>query len=398
MEDNDLSMLVGDVIRELREARGWSQSRLADELCAVSGTNITREYISRRWESNTNFPSPFWLAHLAAVLDVPLSLFEGDMDRRLFLASAAATAVAPVVAADLLAEGFTSRLRGAGPRVVEEWEHKLESYGRDYMSLGASEIQKRLASDLVILQQQLDNPRMWSIAARLMVLYAKTFGGNDGSKAVTWYRMASDAADRSGDPETRVWVRGRAAIALGYEAAALPVAEIFADEAAELSDKPSLGRLNAVMGAAHVAAIRGDAKRALNLTDDGRRIFDVVASDEQTSDYAVPWWRFNVFTSLLAARIGDEETAVKAQEAAQAELPPALPRFATHLQMHKGLMLVRAGDTDEGTRLARDALNALPPAKHSLTLRMLMDEIATGQVASGSQKPHGTTTSPRVRR
>ncbi|WP_280268139.1 hypothetical protein [Nocardia wallacei] len=39
-------------------------------------------------------------------------------------------------------------------------------------------------------------------------------------------------------------------------------------------------------------------------------------------------------------------------------------------------MLVRAGDREQGVRLARTALNALPPEKHSLTLRMLMEEIA----------------------
>ncbi|SLJ82765.1 Uncharacterised protein [Mycobacteroides abscessus subsp. abscessus] len=44
--------------------------------------------------------------------------------------------------------------------------------------------------------------------------------------------------------------------------------------------------------------------------------------------------------------------------------------------MHRGLMLVRAGDRQQGVALARAALDALPPEKHSLTLRMLMSEIA----------------------
>jgi hypothetical protein len=52
-----------------------------------------------------------------------------------------------------------------------------------------------------------------------------------------------------------VWVRGRAAIALGYEGASLRVAETFAAQAQAISDKPSLGLLNAVMGRAHSAAI-----------------------------------------------------------------------------------------------------------------------------------------------
>ncbi|WP_211357633.1 hypothetical protein [Nocardia cyriacigeorgica] len=84
----------------------------------------------------------------------------------------------------------------------------------------------------------------------------------------------------------------------------------------------------------------------------------------------------NVFLSLLAARLGNEKIALAAQEDASAALPPELPRFATHLDMHRGLMLVRAGDRTQGVRVARAALDALPPEKHSLTLRMLMDEIS----------------------
>jgi hypothetical protein len=41
-------------------------------------------------------------------------------------------------------------------------------------------------------------------------------------KAINWYSTATEAADRSDDPNIRVWVRGRAAIALGYEAPRCP--------------------------------------------------------------------------------------------------------------------------------------------------------------------------------
>src|SRR5690606_32781954 len=133
---------------------------------------------------------------------------------------------------------------------------------------------KRLAVDLAVIQQQCDSPQMWAHVARLMTLYAKTFPGADGNRAVTWYRMAAESADRSGDIGTRVWVRGRAAIALGYEGAALPVAAMFADQALAIDDRPSLGRLNAIYGKAHAAAIAGDADTARGLDIEGRRVFD----------------------------------------------------------------------------------------------------------------------------
>ncbi|MFI5755176.1 helix-turn-helix domain-containing protein [Streptomyces sp. NPDC051569] len=365
-------MAIGKLIRDLRTSRGWSQGRLVSEINDAFGTNLDREYLSR-WERSKVTPGPYYLRCLSAVLDVPLAVLEGEVKRRTFISDVAATAIAPVVASDLLSAGFAARLT-KGPS-VEDWGAKLATYGTEYMSLGAADIQRRVSGELVVIQQQLDTPQLWSVAARLMTLYAKTFPGSDGSKAVNWYRMAAKAADESGDDQARVWVRGRAAIALGYEGASLGVADVFADQAMAISDKPSLGLLNAIMGKAHAAAIRGDHPTARKLMDRGRRVFDTAASYEQTSDYAVPWWRMNVFTSLLAARLGDEGTAVTAQEAARRELPATLPRFATHLEMQRGLMLARSGDRTGGVAYARAAMNELPPEKHSLTLRLLMSEV-----------------------
>ncbi|RSO24473.1 DNA-binding protein [Streptomyces sp. WAC 06725] len=367
-------MPIGDLVRNLRKARGWSQGRLVSEINKAFGTGLTREYVSR-WECSKVTPGACHLRHLSAVLDVPLATLEGEVGRRTFLSDVAATAIAPVVASDLLSAGFAARLRG-GP-TAEHWEATLATYGTDYMSMGAADIQRRVAGELVVVQQQLDDPRLWSVAARLMTLYAKTFPGSDGSRAVSWYGTAARAADRSGDVRTRVWVRGRAAIALGYEGASLGVADILADQAMAISDKPSLGLVNAVMGKAHAAAVRGDRATAVRLADHGRRLFDRVGSHEQTSDYAVPWWRMNVFLSLLLARVGYEKKAAEAQEQARRELPASLPRFATHLEMHRGLMLARSGDRAGGTAYAEAALDRLPPAKHSLTLRMLMEEVRT---------------------
>jgi transcriptional regulator with XRE-family HTH domain len=369
------AIALGSLIRDLRLAHGWSQGRLVSALEAASGMRLSREYVSR-WEHGRRTPGGFWLRHLATALQVPLTVLEegGRVDRRTFLTDIAAGAIAPVVASDLIGHGFSAALR-ARPS-AEAWQGKLAAYGRDYMTAGAAEVQRRLAADLVVLQQQLDSPVMWDVASRLMVLYGKTFPGSDGAKAAHWYRMAAEAADRGGNSRTRVWVRGRAAIALGYEGAALPVARMFADQALALDPSPSLGRLNAVMGKAHAAALSGNGQAARELLAQGRRVFDAAGSgDGEESDYAVPWWRMNVFTSLLAARLGDEPLAVQAQDAAAASLPASMPRFATHLELHRGLMLARAGDQAGGAAYARAAMGALPPEKHSLTLRMLVAEI-----------------------
>lgn len=335
---------------------------------------MTRETVSR-WETGKRLPGPWWLRHLAAALQVPLKILEQTgVDRRHFLTEVVGVGIAHLVASDLIERGFAAALHEGYP-TADDWAKTVDTYGCDYMTEGAGEIQKRLAADLIILQRQLDTPGMWAVAATLATLYGKTFPGVDGTKALTWYRHAATFADRSGDQKTRLWVRGRAAIALGYEGAALDAAELLAEQALALDERPSLGRLNAVMGKAHIAALRGDIRTALILLDEGRRVFDAAGSDDSGSDYAVPWWRFNIFISLLAARIGKEELAVQAQDEAAKSLPSSLPRFRTHLAMHRGLMLVRAGDPEGGGTYARAALDALPAEKHSLTLRLLMTEI-----------------------
>jgi transcriptional regulator with XRE-family HTH domain len=369
------AVMLGAAIRELRESLGWSQSRLATALCKVADhETVTRENVSR-WETGKRVPGPWLLRHLATVLQVPIEILEqAGVDRRHFLTGVVGVTIAPLVASDLIEHGFAAALNGGYP-TADDWGQVVDTYGRDYMTSGAGEIQERLASDLVVLQQQLDTPCLWAVGAKLATLYGKTFPGSDGAKALTWYRHAATFADRSGDKTTRVWVRGRAAIALGYEGASLDGAGQLAEEAIALDERPSLGRLNAVMGKAHVAALRGDSRTAMALVDEGRRVFDAAGSDDAESDYAVPWWRFNVFISLMAARLGDEHLALQTQDEAARTLPESLPRFRTHLEMHRGLMLVQAGDREGGTTYARAALDALPVEKHSLTLRMLMSEI-----------------------
>ncbi|MFI8393070.1 hypothetical protein [Streptomyces sp. NPDC085540] len=97
----------------------------------------------------------------------------------------------------------------------------------------------------------------------------------DGSKAVHWYRASAKAADASEDLDTRVWVRGRAEIALVHEGAALPIA----DQAITLkSNRPSPGLLNAVFGEARTSALRGGHPTARTLLAEGCRIYAILTA------------------------------------------------------------------------------------------------------------------------
>lgn len=362
---------IGRRVRLFRDALGLTQLQLAMR------SGISLDYVSAI-ERGQRVPSVQVLEHLADTLGVPPSILVGesartgeDMERRQVLAGLAAGVVAPIAAADLLLRGFAAAL-GDRPS-LDEWAAKVDRYGQEYMTLGAAELQPRLAADLVVLQAQLDEPERWAVAGRLLALYAKTTPGAQNSSR--WYELAVRAADRSGQLETRTWVRGRAALALAYEGAALGLADRLADQALGLSCQPSLARLNALTAKAHVLAFRGDRSSAYATLEQARRVFEVAGSHEQVSDYAVPEWRFHTFASMLLSRMGDERHAVQEQEAADRSRPAQLRRFATHIEMHRGLMLVHAGDVGAGAAYAHDALAKLPPERHSLTLRLLLAEV-----------------------
>ncbi|WP_426506543.1 hypothetical protein ACPPVO_51310 [Dactylosporangium sp. McL0621] len=102
----------GALLTRLRLARGRSQLRLAEMLCAAADVpTITRHEVSR-WERGERVPGPPWLAWLAFVLQTPLD----DLER-----AAARTRRGPIparprdAAADRY-EAVDGAAGGAGPR------------------------------------------------------------------------------------------------------------------------------------------------------------------------------------------------------------------------------------------------------------------------------------------
>lgn len=300
------------------------------------------------------------------------------------LSTLAAGVLAPRATTDDLNRAFAAALDEARMSTAD-WAARAAEYGLRYMIDGAGELQARLAADLVRLQPLLGDPELAAIAARLCTVNGKTMPavGTDRSGALLWYGYGTTAADRSGDLDTRVWTRGRAALALAYEGAEIPAARRLAIEAVEIAgDRPSLGRLNAELALAHARGIDGDRDGARSAIDRARRTFDTVGSpDGEISDFAIPEWRFNVVSSMLYSRLGMEDEALDAQATVDRTRPAALVRFGTHVELHRGLMLVKAGDRAEGVRYARDAIARLPQGSRSLSLDLMLHEIEQAAAA-----------------
>ncbi|MFY1577808.1 helix-turn-helix domain-containing protein [Verrucosispora sp. WMMD703] len=64
---------LGPMVARLRLAKGWSQSRLAAELCAAAGVSTLSRHEVSRWERQVRVPGRFWRGWLALVLAAPAS-------------------------------------------------------------------------------------------------------------------------------------------------------------------------------------------------------------------------------------------------------------------------------------------------------------------------------------
>jgi transcriptional regulator with XRE-family HTH domain len=356
---------LGAVLRWIREAAGLSLAGMA------ARTNYSRPYLGLV-ETGRRAALP---AVVQAYENVRLGL--EDVDRRSLLGSLLAGAVAPSVLFSGIRAGY-EQLLNSDPPDTDEWLGMVSLYGRDYMFVGAAEMQSRLARDLIVLREHLESPQLWGVAAKLLTVHGKTIPSGELDGAVGWYKLAARAADRSGEWDTRVWVRGRSALALAYEGASLPIAVGLAQQALAISDRPSLGAVNAYMALAHVAGWNGHAEVAIKAMRASQRAFDVAGSHEQISDFAVPEWRMSTFCSMLLSRLGDRRAEAE-QENADRTRPAELPRFATHIELHRALAMVKSGDVVGGHEYAGAAMGKLPQAKQSLTLQMLMREILSSR-------------------
>jgi transcriptional regulator with XRE-family HTH domain len=68
--------LIAPLLIRLRKGRGWSQLRLAEKLCDVSGSPTVSRHEVSRWERGDRVPGSFWLPALAVALETPLEELE----------------------------------------------------------------------------------------------------------------------------------------------------------------------------------------------------------------------------------------------------------------------------------------------------------------------------------
>jgi transcriptional regulator with XRE-family HTH domain len=106
----------GGALRIARESAGISLAGMAKR------TSYSKSYLGLV-ETGRKRASPTVLLAYERVLGRDL------MDRRGLVTGVAATLVAPAAATELLRAGFEAVI--AGRRTIEEWLHRVETYGQD---------------------------------------------------------------------------------------------------------------------------------------------------------------------------------------------------------------------------------------------------------------------------
>lgn len=357
------NMSVGALIRALREARGWSQGRLASALCEVSARpTLTREEISR-WENGKRSVGPFWLAHLARTLGLPVEVLE------------AAGVGHPSPVGEFARQGLVAALEGRAS--VDDWQEVADDYGRAFMTLSARAIEPQLAGDLLLLRRVMaGSQHLWEPTARLSVVMGMAVASLNGPAAsARWYRTAVKCADRSGGLALREWTRGQGALALVYEGGEPSSLITMATEALALSERPSMGRLCALLAQAHCYARLGEpgpARRAIRAADE---MFPSVDSPPFTTVFSMPQWGYSLTKTLVHARLGDVEQSQREQDIADRLRPGGLGRFAAHTSVHRALSFVRSGDVGVGLELARRTVAELPTEQQSRVLGGFVAEV-----------------------
>ncbi|MFD9483665.1 helix-turn-helix domain-containing protein [Streptomyces sp. NPDC059991] len=85
-------MPIGQLIRDLRILKQWTQTQLAEQLavCAGDPTGAPGRDAVKRWETGKVIPGKHWIAHLSHVVGVPVAQLEAEatldrVNRRAFL-------------------------------------------------------------------------------------------------------------------------------------------------------------------------------------------------------------------------------------------------------------------------------------------------------------------------
>ncbi|WP_322777952.1 helix-turn-helix transcriptional regulator [Frankia sp. Cas4] len=261
---------------------------------------------------------------------------------------------------------------------VSEWQEIAWEHSVSYMTVAPGELLGSLQVDLVALGNTVQGPHsdtasreLRKVAALLAAVTAHTVANlGDIRSSRRWWRTAKQAADESGDVQTRLWIRGREVQQALHEPRAVPVILDLVAEAETIRaglHTPPAALPGLLAGKAQTLARAGQATSAEAALREVRDNFDALPVDTTGDTESLFGWseRAVRFTeSYVYANLGDYARADQANAAALALYPATFPRGPVVIELQRALCLVRAGDILPGVEHAHAVMTSLPREQH----------------------------------
>ena len=300
---------------------------------------------------------------------------ENSMERRAFILQTALLGACGSSTATILEAArheFNRSMADNRPTAdADEWQEVAREYGQTYLTTSPLALLQALITDLggiqLALRQHSDETvqrQLLQAGALLMAFTAQTVANmGDLIEARRWWRTARQAADRSADPYTIAWVRGREVVRAGYEHRPVPaILQLSSEAEARLDGAPPEVLPQFYSGKAQTLVLAGRHVEAEQTLCQMRECFGRLQAPSRYNDSLLDWGedRLRFSESFVYSHMGDFAKAEQAQQAALKLYPNSDMRSRAQIELQRALCLVHMGDLARGTRHAQDAITDLP--------------------------------------
>jgi transcriptional regulator with XRE-family HTH domain len=384
---------------QARKMAGHTQESLAEHL-EVDRTTVAR------WELGDTEPLPYIRPRLAVALRVTLETLAGlltenadgasqsdihpatpdpeteDVERRELLQHLATLGISISPAAHALEAiqvsiGHTFE---GGDHHISHWEEITGEYGYAYLAMPPKQFIIEVAADLVSLRlitrhiaHDAAVYKDWCrIGSTLSGLMAKALSNVGHTReARHWWQTAQTASDRSGDLDTRLWVRSQRLIHGLYEQRPPGLLVRQADAAIGLAQNHACaGLVETSQARAQGLVLAGDptaAEEELARAEQIQSRLPAGVTGDFDSVHGMGEDRLRYTETWVYAHSGQIAKADAAAQRAMQLYPSSDHRSPAQIKLLQAFARTKAGDVTEGIRHAQATYETLPPA-HRTTM------------------------------
>jgi hypothetical protein len=317
------------------------------------------------------------------------------VDRREFLQ---AGMLVPAVVLELGRLGLSDAMTSRSDVSAAEWEEIVTEHGFAYMTTSPEHLLEQLMIDVLAIQyaadgEREDSPRARDLqrcAALLAALTAMTVANlgqlREGRR---WWRTARLLADKSTDPATRAWVRGREIVRAMYEQRPIEMVLTMAEAYEhELTGAPQDAMPEFLGGKAQALALAGRGDEAGAVLPHFVSVCERLPTRITAQGASIFGWsldRQRFTESFVHSFLGDYEKAAVAQDAAISLYPKTYVRGPAQIELQRSLCLAKTGDSVGAARHALSVLGQLSAADHIRPIVDLAYRVDASIPASDSQ-------------